>query len=49
MFEYFLASKLGMVVDEMRRRMTQAEFIYWTRYYALKAQREELERGKAGV
>jgi hypothetical protein len=29
--------------------MDQGEFIYWTRYYAIKAQREELERLKAGV
>lgn len=38
-----------MTVAEMRVRMDQGEFVYWTRYYALKAQTEELERLKAGV
>lgn len=37
-----------MTVGELRQRMSNAEFVYWTRYYALKAQREELERLKAG-
>ena len=44
-----MAQKLSMTVAEMRARMDQSEFIYWTRYYALKAQREELERLRAGV
>lgn len=38
-----------MTVADLRERMSQAEFVYWTRYYALKAQTEELERLKAGV
>lgn len=38
-----------MTVADMRQRMSQAEFLYWTRYYALKAQAEELERLKAGL
>ncbi len=38
-----------MTVARLRAEMTQSEFLYWTRYYALKAQREELERAKAGV
>lgn len=38
-----------MTVARLRTEMDQGEFVYWTRYYALKAQREELERLKAGV
>ena len=38
-----------MTVADLRERMSQAEFLHWTRYYALKAQAEELERMKAGV
>lgn len=37
-----------MTVAEMRERMGQAEFLAWEVYYARKAQREELERLKAG-
>lgn len=37
-----------MTVARLRAEMTQAEFLHWTRYYALKAQAEELERAKAG-
>ena len=47
-FEFYLASKLGMIVGEMRARMTNAEFVLWSRFYARKAQAEELERLKAG-
>jgi hypothetical protein len=32
----------------MIREMDNGEFVYWTRYYARKAQAEELERLKAG-
>lgn len=46
-FEFFLAATLGMTVDEMRLRMSSAEFQRWGIYYARKAQREELAR-KAG-
>ncbi len=32
----------------MRAEMSNREFVYWSRYYARKAQAEELERLKAG-
>lgn len=38
-----------MTVARLRRELTQAEFVYWTRYYALKAQARELELRKAGA
>ena len=38
-----------MTVARLRAEMTQGEYLYWTRYYALKAQADELERMKAGV
>lgn len=38
-----------MTVAEMRTRMRNDEFVLWTRFYARKAQAEELERLKAGV
>ena len=48
-FEYFLAQRLGMTVDRLRAGMSNDEFVRWQVYYARKAQREELERLKAGV
>ncbi len=43
-FEYRLARDLGgMTVREMRRRMSNAEFVEWTAFY----RREALEREKA--
>lgn len=37
-----MAEQLGMTVGQLRRDMSNAEFVHWTRYYARKAQREEL-------
>ncbi len=48
-FQFFLAQKLSMTVAELRDRMTHAEYVGWSRYFAVKAQREELERLKAGL
>lgn len=48
-FRYLLAQKLGMTVAEMAHRMSNDEYVHWQIYYARKAQREELERLKAGV
>jgi hypothetical protein len=31
-----------MTVGELRERMSQQEFVYWSRFYARKYQREEL-------
>lgn len=36
-----------MTVAEMRRRVSNQEFLEWTRYRAVKHQREELEGKKA--
>jgi len=36
-------------VGEMGDRMTNAEFVLWSRFYARKAQAEELERMRAGA
>jgi hypothetical protein len=48
-FEYYLASKLAVgTVAEMRGRMSNMEFLLWSRFYSRKWQAEELERLKAG-
>jgi hypothetical protein len=46
-FEFFLAQKLSRTVAELRQ-MGNDEFVLWTRFYARKAQREELARLQAG-
>lgn len=46
-FEFFLASKLGMTVGELRQRMSNDEFVTWQMFYARKQQREEIEAQKA--
>lgn len=43
-FEHFLAVKLSMTVQELRDRMTHAEFLRWDMYYARIAQQQELEQ-----
>lgn len=45
-FEHYLATKLTMTVDELRRRMSNAEFVRWNIYYAREAQQLELEQAK---
>lgn len=40
--EYYVAWELKMTVDELRERMTNLEFVYWTRFFAVRAQSEEL-------
>ncbi len=47
-FEFFLAQKLGMTVDRLRAEMPNEEFLYWSMYYARKAQREELAANHRG-
>lgn len=42
-FEYALAEKLGLLVSDLRRRMTNQEFVEWKTFFARRAQREELE------
>lgn len=47
-FDHLLAEKLGMTVERMRREISSAEYLDWCVYYARKAQREQLERLRAG-
>jgi uncharacterized protein YegP (UPF0339 family) len=47
-FEFYLAQKLGMTVARMRREMSNGEFMLWSRFYARKAQAEELAQLMAG-
>lgn len=47
-FEFFLAQKLSMTVDEMRARMSASEFVGWGIYYARIAQNAELARLTGG-
>lgn len=44
-WEFFIASDLGMTVDELRVRLSQEEFVRWVIYHGRKAQRMELARG----
>lgn len=41
-FDYFLAAKLGMTVDFMRRNVSADEYLGWSTFYKRKAQQEEL-------
>lgn len=41
-FEFFLASKLGRTVDELRQQMSSDEFAGWAVYYGREAQRRQL-------
>jgi hypothetical protein len=43
-FDHFLAQKLGMTVQEMLFRMSNAEYVRWSMYYARIAQRQELAK-----
>lgn len=41
-WEFFLAQKLGMTVNEMCQRMSNQEFEQWKVYYGRVAQKREL-------
>lgn len=41
-FEFFLAEKLGRTIGELRASISQAEFIEWNRFFAVRNQREQL-------
>jgi hypothetical protein len=48
-FEHYLTERLGLgTVVDMRRRMSQAEYVTWAIYYQRKAQRIEMSRHKGG-
>jgi hypothetical protein len=46
-FEYFLAEQLHMIVADMRRKMSNSEFVHWMVYFGRKAQAQELANMKA--
>ena len=46
-FEFFLAERLGMTVDEMSERMTNLEFRKWVIFFGRRKQQKELA-AKAG-
>lgn len=46
-FDHYLAEKLGMLVADLRHRMTGQEYLGWSVYYQRKAQRAELDARKA--
>jgi hypothetical protein len=42
-FSYFLALQLGIgTVGEMQERMTNAEFVVWSRYFAREGQKRQV-------
>lgn len=45
-FDFFLAAKLHMTVADLRERMSNQEWQYWSIYYARIAQREQLRAMK---
>lgn len=46
-FEFQLAELLRCTVAELRGRISQREFMHWSRYLAVKAQNEEMEIARA--
>ena len=38
---FFLASELGMTIQELTSKLTQEEYINWLAYYELKKEYEE--------
>lgn len=47
--EFYVAYQLRMTVDELRDRMSNLEFLYWTRFFAVKSQTEELHSRQAAA
>lgn len=50
-FEFFLTEQIGggNTRAQFMGRMSNREFVAWSRYYALKAQQEDLEAKKAAA
>ena len=38
---FFLASELGMTIQELTTKLTQEEYVNWLAYYELKGEYEE--------
>ncbi len=43
-----MAHELGMTVGQLRATMTNAEYVHWTRWFARRAQREQLAHDAQG-
>ena len=39
---FFLASELGMTIQELTSKLTQEEYVNWLAYYELKKEYEEI-------
>ena len=48
-FDYMLAETLGMTVEEMHRRMSNAEHLQWRALYTYRAAQRELAAETARV
>lgn len=48
-FDFVLAEKLSMTVDELHDRMTNSEFLKWRAFYTYKAAMLDLETKKGSV
>lgn len=47
--EFYVAHQLRMTVEELRDRMSNLEFVQWTRFFAVRAQTEELASKQAAA
>lgn len=47
-WDFFLASKMGCTVAELHDRLSAAEWVAWTVYWARIGQARELQRLRAG-
>lgn len=45
-FDFFLAEKLGMLVADLRERVSGQEYRQWHTYYSRQKQRRELAMSK---
>lgn len=41
-FTYFLADKLGLMVADLEARMSNSEFVMWSRWHAIQGQRRQV-------
>lgn len=47
-YEHYLALKMGRTVTELRRTVSNPEFVRWQIYHARRAQEMELQRKMSG-
>jgi hypothetical protein len=48
-FDFVLAARLHCTVEELHQRMSQREWLHWSRYLAVKAQNEEMADAAAAA